>query len=291
MTEHSENSKYIINIYKKDNENSDWIDCGSGFVFIQNTSWGTYLLISNYANKYEMDYFVYLNCPINDKLNVEYKESDNNSGYTVRFNNLKQFIGIKFDSNSSAAFKNFKETLEIKIKSKQEIIYYPSGNIMIVGQSVDGQLTGKGTAFYDNDERIIKYVGDFENGQCDGSGIFYSENKMIELEINNISNGKPIDTCKIIIKRKNDKKLIKHFDIKDIKIKYDIYEHDFCYKIAKYFLPNINELLFNDLSSDEKIEKLYKKMEIIEEKLDTIIKKQNSVSRGFFSFIISLFKY
>ena len=48
---------------------------------------------------------------------------------------------------------------------------------------------GTGILYYDLPYHKIRYVGEFENGMYDGTGIFYTMDGKISIRTNNISNG------------------------------------------------------------------------------------------------------
>jgi len=103
---------------------------------------------------------------------------------------------IKFDSNSSSAWTNYRTLLETIINTKNEIEKYSSGNIKCIGDILyednKRKLHGNGTIFYDLPTKNIMYAGEFENGYFDGTGVFFSSDGNITLDVNNISRGVPI---------------------------------------------------------------------------------------------------
>jgi len=103
---------------------------------------------------------------------------------------------IKFDSNSSSAYTDFMQNINKVLNTENQIIKYPSGNIMLIGDVTNINsvkcINGTGTLFYDLPFSRIKYTGEFENGLYDGAGTFYSLDGNITINVPNISKGIPI---------------------------------------------------------------------------------------------------
>ena len=94
MTDNS--SKYIISIYKFNDNKWEFIE--DGYAFISEKSYGPVLNIRNKESYNDNDNVVYLDKIITSDLDIKYKVSDNNSGFTIRFEEDNK-IGIKFDNH------------------------------------------------------------------------------------------------------------------------------------------------------------------------------------------------
>jgi hypothetical protein len=199
---------------------------------------------------------------------------------------------IKFDSNSSSAWTNFKTSLDTIINTENEIQKYPSGNIMYIGQVINKKNTeiyynepeykklkhGTGTEFYDELENNIMYSGEFENGLYDGSGIFYSLDKKMSIKVNNIGGGIPILHGEVTINYKDYESII-NINFYDIWKRLNIHKSNekiielvhsdrFVDTIARlvwdYKIP-FEECKFESLSVYNKQNLLFKKFKQIEE--------------------------
>ena len=127
---------------------------------------------------------------------------------------------IKFDASSNSAYTEFKKSFTEHLNTKNETMYYPSGNVWYVGEvlykfteETNGKSphwisNGNGIAYYDLPNNIIKYNGEFDSGLFDGTGTFYSIDGKISLTANNISSGIPTQTGKLNINFKNKKETI-----------------------------------------------------------------------------------
>ncbi len=131
---------------------------------------------------------------------LEYKD------YNLTSGEIKSVI--KFDKSSASAYTTFKKTFTDMTKTQIETIYYPSGRVWYVGEVlkveeagklVDRVAHGTGTWYYDGVGSRVKYQGDFENGNFDGAGVFYSYDGKMSISANNISSGIPIGNAKLSI--------------------------------------------------------------------------------------------
>ena len=188
---------------------------------------------------------------------------------------------IKFDSNSSSAWVNYKTLIVTIINTKNEIERYPSGNILCIGDILYKNnkriLHGSGTVFYDKPTNNIMYIGEFENGLFDGSGIFYSLDGNVLITVNNIANGIPKHCGEIKINYPNYE-LIKEISFYDIWDKLNISSNDaiisfvnsdkFVDTITKLVWTNtksLEEYKFEVMSPDDKFNLFYSKIKKLEQ--------------------------
>jgi len=114
-------------------------------------------------------------------------------------------FGIRFDSSSSSSHKDFMKTYE-KVKTSSVVITRynsGSGNIKIEGPQTDDVYDGMCVEYYDNSVNSVKYIGEFEDNEYDGSGEFFSECGIIRLVANNICSGEPNGMGKLFIAGKH----------------------------------------------------------------------------------------
>jgi len=286
MTENS--SKYIISIYKF-NDNK-WKFIEDGYAFISEKSYGPVLNIRNKESYNDNDNVVYLDKIITSDLDIKYKVSDNNSGFTIRFEGDNK-IGIKFDKSSSQSFEQFKADLTKHINTSYVVLNYDSGNIQYSGQFVDGKVDGIGTEFYDTPEQKIKYQGEFEDNLYDGSGVFFSYDGSLEIKINNISRGLPNGKVKLTIHRNKRKKIIKNFNYRSLQMEEEITANgnDFCEKIARYLFPELDNLLFEAYTIEEKIDEINRKMDILLDDRTREIIELERANRGYLQKLVGYF--
>lgn len=193
----------------------------------------------------------------------------NNSKLTIllKYNIYKSMI--EFDQNSSSAYKNFKNNLQELINSKLETKYYSNGKIMYAGEVLELEnkssiFHGKGILYFDSDELSKKYSGEFENGEYDGEGKFYSKEKNLYLIANNISKGIPLKRGKLYINFKNNKQTIdvdfsslwKSFNLNDKEtIKKFVDNDNFVKMVTNFYWPetekDIDDVLFEQKSLEE----------------------------------------
>ena len=186
---------------------------------------------------------------------------------------------ISFDSNSSSAYLQFKKTFTEMTNTKYEIEYYPSGQVMYVGEvlykEIDENIrervpNGFGTMYYDVPGYKIKYTGEFEGGLYDGAGTFYNQDNKISLTANNISSGIPTQKAKLNINYSKKKETI-NFVFNDIWTKFNLTDkltkmnivlsNEFVTDLAKlYWSPKdipMDALVFYDKSVDDKYFELW----------------------------------
>ena len=260
-----ENSKsqYIIGIHQYDDVEKRWEFQDEGFAVIRDRSYGPTLTIANKEDLNDPAIKYYLDVIISKDFNCDYKNSENGSGYTARFTNDNFKIGIKFDEASSQAFEDFKNEIQKRIDSEFKSIYYDSGNLRYSGQFVNNDVTGDGTEFYDTPEQKIKYKGEFEDNYYDGAGTFYSYDNSLEIVCNNISSGVPNGILTLSIHRKNKDDIKKTFKLKDIGESINVGDTNFCEKVARHLYKDLDKLLFEAFTIEEKMDELNNKMNMI----------------------------
>ena len=257
-------SQFIVGIYKYDVNESKWEYIEDGFAIITDRSYGPVLLVRTKENPGDLDNKYYLDSIISEDFECEFKESDNSSGFTARFNNGKNKLGIKFDGSSSQAFTEFKEQIAKRKEIKYKTLLYESSYIQYSGQFNDEEgVTGEGTEFYDTPEQKVKYKGEFEDNLYDGAGTFYSYDGKLEIVANNISRGIPNGQLKLIIHRKNKDDITKTFNFRSLDIEVNIGDNKFCETIARYFFKDLDSIFFEAYTLEEKVDELNKKMDML----------------------------
>lgn len=198
---------------------------------------------------------------------------------------------IYFDKNSSSAFSDFKSRLCSLLESRFETKHYPSGNVYYAGEVLytkldDGTLKmdahGQGIVYYDQPNLKIKYSGEFENGYFDGAGVFFNADGTISLKANNISKGIPTQKGKLEINFKTKKETINidfftvfdEIDINDNNSKVQfVMSNDFleilAESVCKFDDTTLEELKFNEETTEDKITKIYKLLCEIKQLQDT----------------------
>jgi hypothetical protein len=181
--------------------------------------------------------------------------------YEMYYNGTK--FGIRFDTRSSAAEKNFLTEFNKLRKAVQFIESYPSGNKKIEGMKTDDGYNGYCIEYYDNVNSPIKYMGEFEDGEYDGVGEFFSEDSNIRLICGTICNGVPNGHGKLIIGKN---KIVQNVDMK--KIKYLANSPSYTNQICMDLFPEYNDLIeqvnFEAMGSvDDKLIYLLKKLQML----------------------------
>ena len=147
----------------------------------------------------------------------------------------------------------------------------------------DEIINGEGTLYHDTFLNKPKYIGEFEDNEFDGSGKFFNIDNNISLVANNISNGIPVQTGKLIVDFRNRKEII---DIDFDKLWFDlelsdknekrslIKQVDFVNIIASSYLntseKSMNQLIFEDRSTTEQNLIIWNDIQKIKEELNTI---------------------
>ena len=302
---------YIINFCKNDQTNN-YISCIA--VFKKTNQEQNILEVKTKTNSFENNVLFHQIISSNFA-KVTY--DDNERKCFLEYNNTLSKINnqitksviksvIKFDDSSASAYSNFKDDLNTMINTKIETLYYPNGNIFYVGDVtlIDNKMVphGRGTFYYDNKNLKPKYCGEVENSKYDGAGIFYSYNEKISIVANNISNGIPTQKGKLYIDFNNlnymfDINFLNVFSIIDLKYfssKQDFVQCDsFVYNIAKIFWTfenNIDDVIFQEMSNDEKLYDIWNKINKLSTKIDNLDKnlKLYDMNNTIFFTILSL---
>lgn len=283
-------SQFIVGIYKYDESESKWEYIEDGFAIISDRSYGPVLLVRTKENVGDIDNKYYLDAIISEDFNCEFKESDDSTGYTARFSNGSNKLGIKFDASSSQAFTEFKEQLSKKKETKYKTLFYDSGHLQYSGKFNDDEgVTGDGTEFYDTPEQRIKYKGEFEDHHYDGAGTFYSYDGKLEIIANNISRGVPNGQLKLLIHRKDKDDIAKIFSFRNLDIEVDVGDTKFCETIARYFFNDLDSLFFEAFTLEEKVDELNKKIDfLLNERAQQIIDLEKA-NKGLLQKMIGLF--
>ena len=123
------------------------------------------------------------------KLNLKEKFHLKVSTTFELYNNKTLLVTIIFDKHSSSSANNFKTKLNSLINQKYDIAWYKSGNIKLYGKFTN--ITFIGEEYYDTLDNKVKYKGEMEDNNYDGSGTFFSYDGLFSVHFNNICNNKP----------------------------------------------------------------------------------------------------
>lgn len=285
----SDNSQFIVGIYQYNKNDDNWSFTEDGFALISDKSYGPTLVIRSKENPNDSTNVNYLNMIISEDLDFEYKESTNNTGYTVRFKQNNQKLGIKFDQASSQSYEEFKSQLENKIATKYKTLYYESGNLQYSGQFVDNEVSGEGTEFYDTPEQKIKYRGELEDNTYDGTGVFYSCDGTIEIKSNNISRGLPNGKITLIIHRKEKEDISKILNYRSLDIVSGPSDVNFCENIARQTYTDLDNLFFEAYTIEEKMDEINRKLDMILNDRTKEIMKIKRANRGYLQKLVGVF--
>ena len=194
-------------------------------------------------------------------------------------------VGLVFDNSSSSAFTKFISDIDKYVNSKYGELYYSSGNIRYIGPIKNNVCHGNdGIEYYNNNEMKIKFKGEFENGVYDGSGIFLSKCGNITLEVNNIVNETPYDYGILTVcGKKYD------IDFGELKNNLDLNDNELCYNVAKLYIDNLDELLFETLSIENKLLVVFKKLQKMEMEMNSLKKKINVNSSSIKNILLCFF--
>lgn len=274
-------SQFIVKIYQYDVADSKWQFVDDGFALILEKLYGPTLVVRNKENPNDSENVNYLDVIISEDINHEYKESEDGSGFTVRFNFFDKKIGIKFDSASSQAYEEFKSHLTKQMETKYKTLYYDSGNLQYSGQFVGEDVTGTGTEFYDTPEQKVKFHGELEDNFYDGAGSFFSCDGSIEIVANNISRGLPNGKVKLMIHRKDKDDIKKTFDYRSHNFGVNPGNVNFCEVVARFFFPNLDNLFFESYTIEEKMDEINKKLDKILINNEKDLYELKMASRGY----------
>jgi len=277
MTSHissDDYDKYIVKIVKREPLQNKWVPLEDGYAIIKNETYGPVLRLMSHDNIHDIDNFVYFEKIINENLYCEFIEGTDEYKVKIGFSKDDYRYGIKFDSKSSSAFNHFKKNIEDKTAMHTDAKYYSSGNLWMTGTFLNNRCEGNGVEFYDDVNTNIKYRGEFEKGVYDGAGTFYSKNELIEISINNISKGVPNGICRITVHRHIGKPLKRTFKYEDVKLTIETRDENFCTKLAYHLIPNLDNILFNSTTVDEKVN-------IVNNKIDYALTKLNNIEKKF----------
>lgn len=192
-----------------------------------------------------------------------------NNTYDVEIITNNKKFGIRFDRSSSAAYNEFmKEYHKIKERISGATRAYNSGRLEICGDIVNGLFTGNCIEYHDNRDNSVKYIGEFEEGEYDGSGEFFSECGLIRISANNICNGIPNGSGKLYVCNK----LIETFQFNKNIQKLDTSATDYCRQLLELIRADHNDIYregkFTSLDSDEKVTYLFKILTITCDELE-----------------------
>ena len=234
----------------------------------------------------------------NNIISIDYNEPTIKITYN---NDGNKIIFIKFDEQSESAYKNMVQSFQ-EFNKVKGVIYYPSGNVKMKGEFIlDDEskrysANGDANVYYDSKPEQLYYEGEIDNETFDGSGTFYNNNGNISLKVNNIDQNNPIGTGLLIINDFSKNKFYeKTFSFDRIKDEIDfnnfnlddfvknnnkadcVFENLLNYSEfeSKYFIDRKISLELtseNITSNDEKYELLYRKIYVLEMKIDEIIK-------------------
>tara|TARA_B100000902_G_C27255457_1_gene887615 strand:+ start:537 stop:1631 length:1095 start_codon:yes stop_codon:yes gene_type:complete len=258
--------------------------------------------------KYITNKFAQINFSEDEKIcSIQYNDGYNHNKTYTSF--------LKFDSNSSSAYSDFKKNFESHLNSKYETEYYNNGRIMYVGEILynkddEGKTTnrvpnGNGTLYFNTFGKNIKYNGEFDDGSYDGSGTFYNKDGKVTITSLNISNGIPTQKGKLKINYTdkyevidiNFNELWEKVGIETKKQKKDfVMKDNFVNEVTKIYWQkddlNLNELTFREKNATEQRTELWKelkkiKQEIIQKQTVTENKSENNYKMMFNLLIIT----
>ena len=192
-----------------------------------------------------------------------------NNKYDVEINADGRKFGVRFDRSSSAAYGAFmKEYHKIKECHCNTSRYYNGGNIWMHGDILNNEFTGHCVEYYDNVCNSVKYVGEMEDGDYDGSGEFFSECGLIRVCANNICNGVPNGTGKLYV----CDKLLQTFKYNDLP-KLDTSSVTYCNDVLQHIRKIDHIAIYRDgkfksLSAEGQISYLFSVISDISDELE-----------------------
>jgi len=274
-------SKYIVSIFTY-NGDSTYTQFGDGLLKIE----GSKLELSYEKEKEEIKLIEESIKGNSIYILSNVKTKSNTYDFEIVINNIR--FGIRFDSSSSESKNNFVKEFEKQKSSSIKQSMYPSGNLHIEGVQCDGNFGENCIEYYDSPVRIIKYVGDFEDCEYDGSGTFYSQNGLFRLVIPNICSNRPNGLVTLYIANEKNKE-INWDDNKELS-ELDITSDTFIEEVLKIISIDsykniVEKAKFRTLSLDEKLDYLYDNMNN-DTVIQKIYEKNNSFKHWFFSITI-----
>tara|TARA_B110000037_G_C17098650_1_gene497036 strand:+ start:728 stop:1549 length:822 start_codon:yes stop_codon:yes gene_type:complete len=241
-------NEYIVSIFNYDLSEKLY----DGIVKLEYNSYGNYIEIST-------DNLIIFRRLINSNLNSSFLDN------IFKINESYHQISIKFDDNSSESFNNFKTNI-IKLKNtKCSNKYYSNGNLKYTGTFCNDIPNGKISEFYNTPYNMLKYHGEMNNGNYDGEGTFYSQDKMLKLHCNNINCNKLTGICKFTILAK--KRIDKKFYYQNLTTTEPLSSSNLCYNIGIELFNDLTEIINKNLPIEKRLDKLYNDTKLIHEKL------------------------
>ncbi len=226
---------------------------------------------------------------LNTQFEWGYDESNKISKHNVKIYNYVVYI------DSESAYDNLKDLIST-IKNSNYTSYYPSGNIEYCGSIIMDENNvphnhGKGIQYYDVvnslKTRKIKYQGEFDHDNYDGSGEFRSKECDISVRAINISNGIPQDKVKLCF---ND--MTKEINMVDVWLRFNLKDKNekrlfvmgdtFVDKLFIEYHLNGNQLeyeefIFNSKPADAKIALMKSEIEKLKTTIIKLNKEQHSI--------------
>lgn len=208
---------------------------------------------------------IYLEKYISTVLDKKYKfEKDTNS--FELYDIITKDHKVIFFSNQE--YQKFKDEFNIYMNRKYGNKYYKSGNLKYFGEMNKYIEHGEGIEYFDTPDKVIKYDGEFEDGEYDGAGRFYDKNHLFYVTANNISQGIPRQTIfvhnlqtnqtksyKFVPEKNYDKKYLKKY------VKSDLWVLDMVQESYNYDDHDINNYIFMKKDVNQKLFTIYKMLQ------------------------------
>ena len=295
-------SQYIIQ-YDKNVDSSEPPSLVDGIVELSTNMYGTDIIqVRTESNSNNEDNKFLLTSHISSNF-AKVLFDDELSECMLDFSNRdysKSKSKIKFDKQSASAYTNFKTNLTKMINTKNETNYYSNGRVWYIGEvlyekdSNDNVINrianGKGTLYYNGVKPHAKYKGEFENGEFDGAGEFYSYDGKLSISAKNISNSLPIDIGFLNINFNHNPESIK-IDFLEVfkKLKLDkkaarefVKSNDFVKDVAKLYWQNtepIEKSIFRDYTTEDKHVEVWNQIQQLESKIEELTKLNQQVTK------------
>ena len=271
MTEHIDNTfwNYIVGVYAWDDNSMQYTFKTDGDLRI-----------------YENGTFIIENSNSVELVNGSFK---NNSAYVL--SNTKTVgstfdveivthangkFGIRFDKSSSASHESFLKTYKKVQDSSVVIKYHVNGKIKIEGPQVDGVYNGMCVEYYNNSTNSVKYIGEIEDDEYDGSGEFFSPCGTIRLVVNNICSGTPNGIGRLFIAGRHiDNVKFSALEGKILYPKDELYCEQILKAIrSKDYYDIIEKGRFDLMTMDEKLSYIFKEITALKIKDRATIEKK-----------------